>query len=82
MPNLRPRPKQIMIAFDQFCNTLVGGWADETFSARCWRLNHRRGWGYARRMVDRVFFWDPEHCFMSYVAECNGEHLPPGVRPI
>ena len=80
MPSLRPRPKQILIGFDQFVNTWFGGWADETFSARCWRLYHRRGWGRMRRVVDWVFFLDPEHCFTSYVAECNGKHLPMGVR--
>ena len=78
--NLRFRLKQILIAFDQLCNTLLGGWADETFSARCWRLNHRRGWGLVRRVVDAIFFWDREHCFTSYVVECNGGHLPPAMR--
>ena len=80
MPNLRPRPKQIMIAFDQFCNTLVGGWADETFSARCWRLSHRQPWKTLRPLVDGLFWFDPEHCFTSFVVESSGGHLPPGLR--
>lgn len=28
---------QIAVAFDQLVNTLLGGWADETLSARAWR---------------------------------------------
>ncbi len=29
--------KQVAIAIDQLLNALLGGWADETLSARMWR---------------------------------------------
>lgn len=29
--------KQVLIAFDQLINALLGGWADETLSSRAWR---------------------------------------------
>ena len=32
-----PDGAQIAVAFDQLVNTLLGGWADETLSARAWR---------------------------------------------
>ena len=83
MPSLRPRPKQIMIAFDQLCNTIVGGWADETFSARCWRLRERgRGWRTLQSLIDCVAWvcGDKHHCEESYKSEVEGRQLPPGMR--
>ena len=80
--------KQILISVDQLaqvaimtlCRPFRKHYADETFSARCWRLHHRQPWKVLRWIVDRIFFWDPDHCLTSFVAECNGEHLPPGMR--
>ena len=72
--------KQVLIALDQLFNTLAGGWADETFSARCWRLHHRQPWRVLRWLIDRLFWFDPAHCFTSYVVEANGGHMPEGVR--
>lgn len=83
MPNLRPRPKQILIAVDQLCNTLFGGWADETFSARCWRLEPRsRGWAFLRRLVDGLFFLAPRHCEESYKSEAERAQCPAEYRPM
>lgn len=77
MPSLRPKPKQVLIAADQLLNSLVGGWADETFSARCWRLRERgRGWSALRWLVDGIFFWDPEHCAESWRSEAQRTQLP------
>lgn len=81
MPALAAMPKQIIVALDQFLNTVTGGWADETFSARCWRLrNKSRGWAIARRVVDGVLFFDKDHCKESYESERSGRHLPPELR--
>ena len=81
MPALRRVPLQVAIALDQLCNALAGGWADETFSARCWRLrNNGKGWALARAFVDAVFFFDPEHCKESYESERTGRQLPPELR--
>ena len=50
---LKHRAYQIIIALDQLFNALAFGWADETFSARCWRQRHKnRFWKVARRVVD------------------------------
>ena len=71
--------KQILIAIDQLANTLIGGMADETLSARLWRLQHP-----AHKFVDALFFWDREgpirHCELSYRAELLRQHLPVGYR--
>lgn len=74
--------KQVLIALDQFVNTLCNGWADETLSSRCWRweLNGKRSW--PRKLVDRLFFWDKNHCRESYESELKRLQCPPELRKI
>lgn len=71
--------KQTLIAIDQLLNTLLLGMADETLSARLWRLQHP-----AHKWVDTLFFWDREgpvrHCELSYRAELLRHHLPARYR--
>lgn len=78
--SLRHWCKQVLVAFDQLLNSLVGGWADETFSARCWRLRERSVWGVLRMAVDTVFFFDAHHCEESYKSEVLRLQCPPEVR--
>ena len=74
--------KQLLIAIDQTVNTLVWakdegfGMADETISARAWRLQSRPLWGATRAMIDTLFFWDRNHCEKSYYSERLRKHLP------
>ena len=80
--------KQTLIAFDQFINTFVWseaeGWghADETLSARAWRLGKRftKTWGRFERLVDTLFFWEEAHCFESYLAERDRKQYPKEYR--
>ena len=58
---------RIAIGFDQFCNTLIGGYPDETFSARCWRFKDDWKYKYIRVFVDRIFGID--HCKKSFESE-------------
>ena len=76
--------KQVLVALDQLLNALIpGGWADETLSARCWRLRERTGWGIARRVIDVValLFRDKNHCEVSYQSELLRLQCPPELRP-
>ncbi len=76
------RLKKIMIALDQLLTVvfLARGQPDETFSSVCWRweLSGKRSW--PRRLVDRLFWWDRDHCRTSYEAELRREHLPEELR--
>jgi NADH:ubiquinone oxidoreductase subunit F (NADH-binding) len=73
---------QLLISFDQFLNCLAsiiigGGWADETFSARCWRQGkYSAVWNSVRIFVDTLLFFDKQHCFTSYISEYERKHLP------
>lgn len=73
--------RQVLISFDQFLNAVAGGWADETLSARSYRLSgESRGWLVMMRVIDTLFFWQVNHCFMSYQMEVIRHHLPPEYR--
>ena len=71
--------KQILIAVDQLANTLLGGMADETLSARAWRTRNP-----IHRLIDGLFFWDRQgpkrHCQLSFESELLRMQLPQGYR--
>ena len=68
--------KQFLIAIDQVFNTIFGsGWADETLSAYAWRRQDRL---YV--WIDKLFFWDKDHCKESYESERLRMQLPPEYR--
>ena len=78
---LKAHIKQCLIAADQLLNTLLGGWADETLSARSWRMRNRSvKWAIARRTIDALFWFDKNHCEVSYFSEKYRGHLPVEYR--
>ena len=72
--------KQVLIAFDQVANTLLGGFADETLSSRAYRLRHRMPYKFYHWFIDLLFFFDPDHCRMSYESERLRLQMPPELR--
>lgn len=76
-----PNGFQVMVAVDQLVNTLLGGWADETLSARAYRhaeIKKDRRW--PMRLIDALFFWQEGHCKQAYESELSGAHLPQEER--
>lgn len=67
--------KQILIAIDQLGNTLLGGMADETISARC----YRNKWKRRERFINWLFR-DPDHCHQAYLSELNRTQEPEEYR--
>lgn len=67
---------QILVAIDQLINTLFGGYADETLSARAYRLSVERNRHWALRLINSIFFWQPNHCKTSYESEVMRKQLP------
>ena len=75
------RLEQMAIAFDQFINTVFGGWADETISSRAYRMQGKSGkFAKLRKLIDGLFFWQKEHCKTAYESELQRRHLPPELR--
>ena len=71
--------KNLLISLDQTINCVVlvkgdgFGKPDETLSARAWRL---RGQSNAWKRIDRLMFFDPDHCRTSYESELCRKQLP------
>lgn len=73
--------KQFLIGIDQLINTVFGGWADETLSARCHRCSYYSyKWAIAKMLINMVFFWQDDHCAESYTSEVERFQLPPEYR--
>ena len=72
--------KAVLIAADQFVNALLAGWPDETLSSRAWRWEQNGVRSWPRRLIDRLFFWEQDHCQQSYISEREGRQLPPELR--
>lgn len=80
--------KQLAIGMDQLaqvaimtlCKPFTRHYADETFSARCWRLDKDGICSWPRRLIDWLLFFDKNHCQASYDSERAGRQLPPKLR--
>ena len=78
--------RNILIAVDQLCNTVVGGWPDETLSSRAWRWSRDNVRHWPRICIDVLFFWDRDrttgrrHCELSWLSEQNRLQLAPEFR--
>ena len=66
------------IALDQIFNALLGGAPDETLSSRAYRTEQQgKIFGrFFRPLIDLIFFFDPLHCYESYIAESTRRQLP------
>ena len=64
----------ILIALDQFLYVLItlgNGAPDETMSAAAWRMERAGKWQgkLFRLLIDRLFWFDPDHCQKAFQAE-------------
>ena len=65
---------QVLVAIDQLLNTLIGGMADETLSARAYR-RYLRGKPWCARIINIIFFWQDNHCKEAYESELNRSQI-------
>lgn len=77
----------VLVALSQLFNTLLGGYPDESMSARAWRTSQKRRLPgvTTRPLIDGFFFavtWgrDRAHCRTSYESEQMRRHLPAHYR--
>jgi hypothetical protein len=77
----------ILIALSQLGNTILGGYPDESMSARAWRTGSAGKWpGVATRpLIDVLFFVvtfgrDRQHCQDAYDSERLRRQFPEHYR--
>ena len=79
MASLTALLKNLLISLDQTINCVVWvkgdgfGKPDETLSARAWRLRYQSN---AWKRINRLMFFDPDHCQTSYESELYRKQLP------
>lgn len=59
------------------------GWADESISSRAYRLSLSdpcNNCQWARKLIDKIFFFEPNHCEESYKSEKDRLQMPPALR--
>ena len=67
--------KNILISIDQLVNTILSGEPDESLSSRAWRHYEDGSLKWPKILIDIIFFWEDNHCYNSYLAELNRDHL-------
>lgn len=78
--------RNVLIAVDQLCNAVGGGWPDETFSSRAFRWSRDGVRQWPRRLIDILFWWDRDratgrrHCELSCISEKKRLQLAPEFR--
>lgn len=70
---------QMLVAIDQLANAFLGGYADETLSARAYRMQVKghKYWGWTAGFINTLFFWQNNHCRGAYHSEVNRKQYPP-----
>ena len=71
---------KLFLAFDQLLNAALGGYPDESLSARAfrWDRDGKRKW--PKKIINAMFFWMRDHCYSAYHCEQELRHFPPEYR--
>jgi len=74
---------RIKIVLSQLLNVVFcNGDPDEMLSARAYRMQHvSRRWMVARQVFDKLFFWNTEHCYESYLWEKSRKDIHSDYYP-
>lgn len=72
--------RNFLLGLDQWAGTLIGGYPDETISAKAYRMavvNGSRGWFRVMQAINWLFR-DPQHCLKAWESETKRRQAPPG----
>lgn len=61
----------LLVATDQFANTLLGGYPDETLSSHSFRARHTSVFWNCMYHVINFIMRDPLHCNKAYLKEID-----------
>ena len=73
-------PRKVCIALDQLINALIGGYPDESLSARAYRWRRDGKTGIPAFLINMLFFWQRDHVWGAYHNEQERRQLPPEYR--
>ena len=48
---------------------LLAGNPDQSISSRCYTNRHKKGWNTAYHLVNKLFFWQDDHCYLSFLND-------------
>lgn len=67
----RARVLAALVLLDRAVNVLVGGIWHETLSSRAHRMRAKGQpfWGWWASVIDRLFFWEHNHCAQAWASE-------------
>lgn len=65
---------RVGIALSVLLNVLVGGSSNQTFSARNYKWKTQGKYNIVW-LIDRIFWFDPNHCLMSYIYWKTAKNL-------
>ena len=71
---------KVAVAISQLFNALLGGMPDETFSSRVYRkrtVTRALRYRVLEKMINMVFFYESDHCFLAYRDEITQRHVHP-----
>lgn len=57
------------IALDCIASVCIGEGKRATLSAKAWDCREHPWWGWTHRMIDAIFFLQPNHCRVQYDRE-------------
>ena len=72
--------EKVAIALDQLINALIGGWPDESLSARAYRWRRDGKTAVPALLINMLFFWQRDHVWSAYQNEVRRRQLPPEYR--
>jgi len=72
----------VLIALDNLIAAVIWGYPGLTISAQFyrWELQGKASW--PRKLVDAIFWFDPDHCHHSYWNEANNLRIPRDMRAV
>lgn len=78
LAEVRRRLINLGIANNQTLNVILGGEPDETLSARAHRMRVKghKYWGWTAGFIDKLFFFQKDHCFKAHQEELLRRQLP------
>lgn len=74
--------KSVLVSIDQLINAVLGGYPDETFSSRVYRKSvaRQKFWEVLHWIIDKMFFWEENHCYNAYKNELSGKYSPNEIK--